>query len=209
MSTTSNFPPKPPRARLATVEDPPPAKRSFRPPQTKYEERDFIVPASDAKGHSARMTFRLSISMEHELTQVVNSRLFPFSDNSEVVRWCVVQGVRILESLEEIPGSVLAQVEAAMRVTAEVLYQKKYEEMFTSVEQVKDTCAGRGATTEFIRVYKDVEACFKRMPAGYWREYYLQELPRRYGHLIPTRPALVRAKWSSAAPDEDDDRGGG
>jgi hypothetical protein len=157
-----------------------------------YDPAKFIVPASDSKGHSARKTFRLSLSHDREISNVVSSRLFPFLDDSDVLRWCVSYGLEALNTMQAIPYSVFGQAEAAMEVAREILYHKQYEQMFTVMDEAMEKVRQQGGMQEIRRLYARVQSAFEKMPEGYWRTHYLSTLRRKYLHLID--PAANRKR---------------
>lgn len=159
-----------------------------------YDPAHFIVPASDTKGHGVRRDFRLSVSMDREVDVIVNSKLFPFSDRSDLFRWCIKEGLARLNDMDEIPNSVWGQAEAAIEITRELVHQKQYEGTFLQLEEAIQGYRSVGAFTEIRKMYARVQANFQNMPEGFWRTHYLGELARRYGPLVDPRAAKARAQ---------------
>lgn len=160
----------------------------------EYDPAHFIVPASDTKGHGVRRDFRLSVSMDREIQVIVNSKLFPFMDASDLLRWCVREGLARLNAMEEIPNSVFGQAEAAMEIARVLVYQKQYEAAFLQLDEAVQGYRAVGAFTEIRKMYAQVHAKFQDMPEGFWRTHYLGELARRYGALVDPKAARERAK---------------
>src|SRR5437667_163491 len=79
----------------------------------KYKPEDFIVPPNDSKGRGHRFSLSIHPAHNRELDIIVASRKFPFKTNADIMRWCLLRGLKILESLEAVP-SVSGQVEAMM-----------------------------------------------------------------------------------------------
>jgi hypothetical protein len=75
---------------------------------TEYDSDEFIIPASDDKGHSARVNVRIPVTFEREIAVIVRSGLFPFQEESDLVRWCLAEGLRALTRMEDVPNSVMA-----------------------------------------------------------------------------------------------------
>lgn len=159
-----------------------------------YDPTNFIVPASDAKGHGVRRDFRLSVSMDREVQVIVASKLFPFMDASDLLRWCVREGLERLNAMEEVPNSVFGQAEAAMEIARELVYQKQYEAVFIQLDEAMRGYREVGAFTEIRKMYARVQAKFQAMPEGFWRTHYLGELARRFGPLVDPKAAKERAK---------------
>lgn len=163
--------------------------------RAEYDPADFIVPASDTKGHAARKTFRLSVSYAEEMSRVVSSKLFPFADESDLIRWAIREALRQLNEWEEIPNSVFGQAEAAMLVVREVLFNKQYEQMFQTMDEAMEQVRQQGGMAEIRRLYARVQSAFEKMPEGHWRTHYLSTLRRKYLHLID--PAANRARLAA------------
>lgn len=186
----------------------PTKNRSALEYQGEYDPANFIVPASDSKGHSERYTFRLSISMHREVNTIVASKLFPFLDASDVYRWCVREGLEKLNSMQEVPNSVFGQAEAALEVCREVIYHKQFEQMFTVMDEAMEKVRGSGGFSEIRRLYARVQSAFEKMPEGHWRTHYLSTLRRKYLHLIDPAANRVRLEQEAAEALRTSEAGG-
>lgn len=177
----------------------PTKRRSALEYQGEYDPANFVVPASDSKGHSARAIFRLPVSMQRQVQLVRSSGLFPFGDDSDVYRWCVREGLAILDGMEEVPNSVFGQAEAALSIAQEYLYQKEYATVFETMDQAMESVRQQGGFAELRRFYARVKSQFEKMPEGYWRTYYLGTLARKYLHLVDPAANRKRLEEEAAA----------
>jgi hypothetical protein len=189
------------RRRAASDDDQPQSAVDRASNLAGYDPAHFIVPASDTKGHGVRKDFRLSVSMAREIEVIVASKLFPFMDASDLLRWCVREGLARLNAMEEVPHSVFGQAEAAMEISRELVYQKQYEAVFVQLDEAIQICRSRGALNEIRKLYARVQAKFQNMPEGFWRAYYLDELARRYGPLVDPRAAKAREAQHGIGPN--------
>jgi hypothetical protein len=198
VSSTTGTAPKPRSRRARPADDDQPQSAVDRASnRAGYDPAHFIVPASDTKGHGVRKDFRLSVSMAREIEVVVASKLFPFMDASDLLRWCVREGLARLNAMEEVPNSVFGQAEAAMEIARELVYQKQYEAVFVQMDEAFQVARGHGALTEIRKLYARVQAQFQKMPEGFWRTHYLGELARRYGSMVDPKAAKARAAQES------------
>jgi hypothetical protein len=177
------------KPRSRTPPEDTPSKPQLRAIElSEYSADDFVIPASDDKGHSARLTIRYPTTLEREVDTIIASRLFPFSDKSDLGRWCVYEGLKALTSLERVPNSVMAQAEAAARIGRTVLFHAEYEKTFDVLDQAFGVLRGKGAIGEIRRMYAEVKHEIGQMPDGYWRNQYLGQLQSRFGHLVGDTP---------------------
>lgn len=153
-----------------------------------YGVDDFLVPASDSKGHSDALHVRVNLALTREVAVIVASKKFPFKDASDVYRWCIFQGLRALNELEEIPASVMVQAELAVDLARQILFQKNFLQHLTTFGEAFTALQNRGATKEMLRLYEQIRAHLERMPDGYWKDAYREELETRWGRLVGRGP---------------------
>lgn len=149
----------------------------------KYDPADFIVPASDTKGHSERVWARLPPAMDRGLDIVVSSKHWPFRTKGDVIRWAVQRGLRTLESMEPI-GSVTAQIDAVATILREDAFQQEFKQIFEALGRTVNQHLADGAQKEAARIVANVKSKLEKMPECYWKEKYLGELSHRYGYLL-------------------------
>jgi hypothetical protein len=147
------------------------------------DDRDYYVPAQDAKGHSDRIWARVTPAHIRELHVILQSRKFPFRTVSDIVRWCVDRGIRELATREGRP-SVLRQVDAVMEVLREDYYCESFTNLFEALSRSVNRHLANGAHGEARRVVAMTREHLAAMPDGYWRRRYLDELDRQFGHLL-------------------------
>ena len=59
----------------------------------------FIIPAKDHQGHTERGWFHMPPPVDRALEVVLREHHFPFRTKGDVIRWCVVTGLKMLEKL--------------------------------------------------------------------------------------------------------------
>lgn len=165
------------------------AKRPTKPKKsrinlTDYDSDEFLVPASDDHGHAARCNTRYPTTFEREIQVIVASRQFPFQEESDVIRWCLAEGLRALNRMEEIPNSVMAQAEMVIESARTVLYHAQFERTFTVLGQGFTVLREAGAIEEIRQLYARVRSQIDAMPPGFWRNHYTAKLRNQWGHLV-------------------------
>ena len=63
----------------------------------REDHDEFMVPACDAKGHSARLNFRAPPGYGRRIDLVVSSKKTPHKTKSDVLRFCLHVGLQELE----------------------------------------------------------------------------------------------------------------
>lgn len=146
-------------------------------------ERDYIIPAADAKGQSARVQCRVQPSYMRLLSEVVQSKRYPFRVQGDALRWCVVTGLKKLAGGAGIT-SVIAQADMILEMLRDEEYQLQFTENFQAMKRVVDRYIERGAPGKARELLARIRQQIAMMPEGYWKEQYAEELSRKYGSLI-------------------------
>ena len=81
------------------------------------QEKDFLVPASDVRGHSARLQFRVHPGHAQQIDSVVAAKHFPYRSRGDLYRHALTRHLKWLEAIgaDGIP-SVIQHVEVIMEI---------------------------------------------------------------------------------------------
>ena len=144
---------------------------------------EFIIPASDNQGHSARHWFRSNPQMSRQVEQMVSGKKFPYRTKGDLLRHALARHLRWLTSQGAVT-SITTQVDLMIDLMRD-------EELNSDFLSVFDKLSGRisnhvslGAEGEAIRLIRMVQDHIKGMPEGYWRDRYESEVRLKFGHLI-------------------------
>ncbi len=159
------------------------------PIPTKYDAADFIVAPCDTRGVSYRSTFRVAPDMEKAVDQILASNRFPFTTRGDVLRWCVREGIRILDQLEPVT-SVTSRIDMLSRVLSEETAHAEFMHIFDHLEESVQRYLGDQAHEQAIRIVALAKHQFEMMPEGHWRDKYLRELTKRFTHLTGTKAGV-------------------
>ncbi len=165
------------------MKKPLPLDQDGHPIPQKYDPASFIVAPSDTRGVSYRLTFRVAPDMEKAVDQVVASNRFPFNTRGDILRWCIREGLKILEGLEPIP-SVSKRLDMLSMVLSEENAHAEYMTIFDHLESSVEKYLADQAPEQAFRVLALAKHQFDQMPDGYWRSRYLKELANRFAHLL-------------------------
>lgn len=138
----------------------------------QYRPEDFIVPAADEKGHSERQWFRVQPGIDRQLDKIVQGRKFPFRTKGDIIRWSVMLGLQVLESLEPGIPSVLRQVDLIAELVREDQFQQEFENTFQSVSGRVNAHMANGSDGEARKMIARVKSAIDGMPDGAWKIKY-------------------------------------
>lgn len=153
-----------------------------------FDPDEFIVPASDTKGHSERLWLRLQPGHRRMLDSILTSRFFPYKTTGDVARHAIARHLKWLEGVAPFP-SVVGQVEAIMEIMREEQFQHEFGQVLLRLEENVAGCMAKGqkkrAEALVMRVLGGVEG----MPDGSWKDAYRAEIKGKFGHML-TKKAI-------------------
>jgi len=149
-----------------------------------YSPFDFIIPGSDHQGHSERIYCRTQPQHARALSKILNSHKFPFRTAGDIMRWCVVRGLKVLDKIEPLPG-FLGTADVINEVLRQQLYMQEFSSMFTTMTQVIQQHISAGAEGEARKLLSTVLGHIRKMEdEPYWRKKAEDEVKSRFGHLL-------------------------
>jgi hypothetical protein len=150
----------------------------------RHDPSEFIFPSYDLDGRSVRICVRVSLSLNQAIEGVIESRKFPFEIRNDLVLWCLHEGLRKLESMEACV-SVLPMLEITVMLARMDFDLKRFQEFFAKLDgAILRLCNSGYQTQSARRVVKAIEELVLCMPSSRDRNWFLQELRRRWGHLL-------------------------
>jgi hypothetical protein len=161
----------------------------FESDNHKYDPAEFIIPASDSKGHSERAWCRLSPGHDRQLDIVLRSRRFPYRTKGDIIRHAIVRTLKWLESMEDVP-SVLGQVDMMMDILRDEQMQQEFIAMFEAMQRVIGNHVSAGATGEARRLVAKMKMQIQKMPDGHWKNRYHEELDTKFGYLLEAQSGM-------------------
>jgi hypothetical protein len=148
---------------------------------------DFIIPSSDAHGHSERLFIRIQPGHDRQLSTVLASKYFPYRSKADIVKHAIIRHLKWLETLAAIP-SVTAQVDAIIEIVREAEFQSEFDETFARVDSQVSTHITNGRLPRARALIAQVISKIDLMPDGDWKEIYRQRLLDRYGNMLDGKP---------------------
>lgn len=162
--------------------DPDPAVTPSRRDQTK-RERDYVVPATNARGNNVRAMCRVPPEMMRIAADVVASKKYPFRVMGDLFRYCISIGLEELAA-----GAGIKSVRAQAEIIKEMNLDEEYYVQFTDVFRQMKTNVERhleNGEVSRARVFLHrVWAQIKLMPKDAWQKQYEDEFLRKYGNIL-------------------------
>lgn len=121
--------------------------------------------------------------MEKAVDQIVQSNRFPFTTRGDLLRWAVREGIRILDALEPVT-SVAKRIDILSGILNEEAAHAEFMHIFEHLQESIQRYLADQAPAQALRVMAMAKHQFEMMPEGYWRDLYLKELDKRFGHLF-------------------------
>ena len=167
-------------------------RRAFGYDNGHYDPREFIIPAKDHQGHTERGWFHMPPPVDRALEVVLREHHFPFRTKGDVIRWCVVTGLKMLEKLEPDPGFI-GRAEVVIHMCRMEEYNQTYQTMIEYLSKVVNDATTNKMTGEARRLLAEAKAEVMKIPEDEWRNRCLEDMKTRFGHLMsaPDRKAKL------------------
>jgi hypothetical protein len=150
----------------------------------KYDPSEFVFPSYDHNGRSKRICVRVPPLLDQALDKVRASGKFPFEIKDEVILWCLHDGLRKLQTMEACV-SVLPMLEITVMLARMDFDLRRFQEFFAKLDgAILRLCKSGYQTQSARRLVKAIEELVLCMPSSRDRNWFLQELKRRWGHLL-------------------------
>ncbi len=149
--------------------------------------QEFLVPSSDTKGHSEKLTLRVQPGLARQADLAIH-RGFPYRTTADLIRHALVRHLHWLETVDPTMPSVMRQVDALMEVMRDQELLNEQEEVLGALHTKIESALRVGDTVMSTRLLQLAASTVDAMPPGSWRESYRQKLIARYGALYPANP---------------------
>lgn len=169
--------------------------------------RDFSVSACDLKGHSERITFRISPQLAAQAKRIVTSGKFPYDDVSDMVRHSLFKQIQWCGEAEKLETHV-PYLRTMHEYIGEMAEQQEFQRLFDDLDRVVRYNMAEGhpdALIENVRLLNRIYESITKMPgSGYWKQKYLQMFNERYSNVLTVAPAVTLVEFDDDDPDDPD-----
>jgi len=149
----------------------------------KPDSSEFIIPASDTKGHSARHWFRCIPAMARQVEQIIQSKNFPYRTKGDLLRHALHRHMTWLSSVEPMV-TVSGQVGAMLEVMRDEEMNNDFALVFEKMGERITQHLSTNSQREAARLVITVQSCINEMPDGFWKDRYQRQIKERYGSLL-------------------------
>lgn len=170
----------------------------------KYPSNEFIVPASDSKGRTARVQSKITPMLARQVTEAVTCRKFGFRTESDVVRWCVKYGLNFLHELEPDYAPFMMRVNAELEILREAALRASLEDVIGELEKTVRLCLEKGELPEAQRLVKQTYDRFYNSEDDIWRKRILAQIKDKFRYVMEQKPVVERRRdpWAPAQEQE-------
>lgn len=153
------------------------------------DPRDFIVPASDDKGHSEVVRFRLQPGHAFAVSKIVQGKQHPYRTASDFYRHAVLLLLKYLSSIGPVPD-VVQQVDAIIELVKEDRYDQQYRDVIDAIGEriIRNQNANRHGAA--VRLLLRAMRLIDQMPSGDQKDQFVETFHERWGGLIEQMPKV-------------------
>ena len=148
-----------------------------------YDPSHFVVPGQDHKGHSARLWCRVQPSCDHEIEAIVQSHNWPFKTKGDFCRWAIWEGVKRIEKMAPVPGSMIVVAETIMESCKAHQQWLKFKSSVDATEETVRALIDSGNEEEALKLLSTLRTQVMKLEEASWREQWLHEWDKRFGHI--------------------------
>lgn len=161
-------------------------------------EEDWLVPATDSRGHSAKMQFRLPPALARTVQEIVQSPKTPFRTEDDFCRFAIWLAARMIQArMEIISPTVLMAADAVIRVVRDHEHAQMIYEAIRMASSMCEKLMSDGDIQGVNSRVAYIDSVIANLsPTSRWRRKFEQdwrEASRKYREWI-------RACAGSAAP---------
>jgi hypothetical protein len=114
----------------------------------------------------------------------MRDKKFPYQTSADMYRHALLRHFRWLETLrdEGVP-SVLRELDLIVEVLRDDFFQRSIRDTLREMEKTLSRHMGEGSSNEARRLLSMIQSKVDRMPDGYYKTRYQQEVKDRWGHI--------------------------
>lgn len=153
-------------------------------PEEVLEESDFIIPASDSKGHSARQWYRCHPGVDRQMSVIIASKKFPYRTKGDLMRHAVMRHVAWLHHQNPVEGSTFADLDFIIETGKEIEMETRIQERLRDIEDIVKRLVDGGQIPAARRVIATAVMKIEGMAEGFRREEIMEAVVGKWGHLL-------------------------
>lgn len=161
-----------------------------------YSQKEFLLPGTDAAGHSKTFGFDCPPGYSNEVSTVLASKRFPYKTSGQLMRHALHRHLVWLTKLEgDLPNDLELLESAGQMIAHQELLLDQVRVMNQLSDVVVALLAQPGLRGEAVRMVWDFREKMQKLDEPAWRERMLTEIEGRWGNLLTSRRiSLVPSK---------------
>lgn len=154
----------------------------------KYTNEPRLHPASDDKGHNAKIQVRINPDWVHQIDIIVKSHKFPYVSRGEFARDALYRHFIWLETFEIPRDSILQKIQSMVDMLEEAKIQQGFEKVVASLEDRVTYFNQQNARAEAVKYVLRILGYIDEMPEGHWKDQFTKEIKSKYSGLLKCYP---------------------
>lgn len=147
--------------------------------------KEFLIPAQDAHGHTARVLVRVPPALKNAIAVILASGKYPFHTESDFARLAIYKCVQWINSLGDDPtlkglSALLNAYIAGARVQQEHM---QFTHTLEAVTRTIHELLAREAIPPARQIVQEVSARVDEIEDPYWRKRYREDIAERFKFL--------------------------
>jgi len=153
--------------------------------ETSWPLSEYMVPAQDSHGHSAKVVIRLPPGLKRQMSIIVSRHVFPFETDTDIARWCLFVGIKALRVKMRDPeiSSLHSMTETWKSQAQYNMEHAHFEDILTTLRSTIDSLLSRKALRAARKMIVDVREGLGELDA-YWKRKYESEIISKYSFLF-------------------------
>jgi hypothetical protein len=146
-------------------------------PSDQIDESEFLAGrkgAGNTGGENPAQHFRIHDGYVAEIAKIMESGKFPqYDTRSDLYVHAIVRHIDWLNSIDDIPGSILAEIHQINEIAKEEVRKLKFSRSIEAISAViGDVIAMPNGRIEAARMLTVMAGHISRMRQGFWRAHY-------------------------------------
>lgn len=147
-------------------------------PTFEIPEEDFWAASAppDVKG---RINIRIEQALQKELEDIAENRNYPLHSMSEVVRFCLLEGIKKLRQWKPQP-TLLPAIRAANAIAIRDKIQCEATDVISKMDERIQWYARTGNFDQAIELIGQIRSYFEGVQQTFWSQYMLQQIDAKF-----------------------------
>lgn len=150
---------------------------------------EWMVPATDAHGHSAKVFCRCPPGYKHQINRILQAGKFPWETESDLVRWAVHHALdAIAEKMKGPDAKEITNQQAILNSLVEMasrqMFYAHFKDALEKLEQTTSYLISQNAKPMARKVIHAVENQLAHFDEPFWQERYREVLVRRFAEFL-------------------------